>query len=547
MNLIKIKIITNGFFKLKNISKDEFIYTRQGEFLLDNNMIVDITKKFVLLDDENNPIQITETVTKITVDKDFKKIILQDSSNNTEFTIGIWIFRNPMGLIDTTICYDDKEIIRFITSDSSGDSSENSSSSIISIGESNDMSIDTERIGFNWKKMKIKIQSNNVFLKVTNPVTIEVFYTRICDIYINKDGKLCDIGGYLFELSGDFTSDIGTSEISIDYNGVISFKDFTSNETITTKKIKLYKFNNQLGLTDVSKVLKGEILAGSISNNNTDKLYFPTTIKKTEEIDQILFEETTISGTATLTDFPNFIKEKINDKKDPCERFGVNYYQLKFRPLNEYLFRYKFIKSNETLTCYSSDGDLYLILDNNNKPKLVNILGMELDISDDNLSKLSTKLGTKFCNQDLITINEFAEVIMTDEVLFKLPMSKIRQEMTVQNSDNLELLEYTVLNEPIQSGNQHKIVLDLYNMSYSGPKSSPNYEQSSINLTIASDINQIKKVRLYFDTQVWQTLESQDSNIKVITNSQEIDTNEELIYTNKLENGISKIKSLLGI
>ena len=84
-------------------------------------------------------------------------------------------------------------------------------------------------------------------------------------------------------------------------------------------------------------------------------------------------------------------------------------------------------------------------------------------------------------------------------------------------------------------------------MSYSGPKSSPNYEQSSVNLTIASDINQIKKVRLYFDTQVWQTLESQNSNIKVITNSQEIDTNEELIYTNKLENGISKIKSLLGI
>ena len=547
MNLIKIKIISTGFFKLKNIEKDEYIYTRQGEFLLHEKQITDISKKYVLLNKHSQVIKLDSDVIKVVTNKDNRSITLHDATSPNVFELGIWIFRNPMGLIDKSICHNDKEIVRFITSDSSGDSSENSSNSTISIGESNDMSIDTERIGFNWKKMKIKIQSNNAFLKVTNPVTSESFYTRIGDIYINKDGKLCDIGGYLFELSNNFVSAVGNYELSVDYNGLISYKNNISIETQTVNKIKLYKFNNQLGLTDVSNILRGEILAGSINYKSSDAdLFYPTTISKTEEIDQVLFSKTAISGDPTnITDF-SLVNGKINDKKDPCERFGVNYYKLKFRPLNEYLFRYKFVKSNETLKCYSSDGDIYLILDT--QPKLVNILGMELDISNSSITNFATKLGNnKFSNQDLISINEFAEVIMDNEILFKLPMSKIRQEMTVQNSDNLELIEYTVLIDPIKSGEQHNIILDLYNMTYSGPKSSPNYEQISQNLTISSDINQVKKIRLYFDTVDWQTLESQNANIKVITNSQQIDSNEELIYTNKLENSISKIKSQLGI
>ena len=70
MNLIKIKIITTGFFKLKNLAQNNtYIYTRQGEFLINNNKIVDRTKKYVLLDNLNNEIKSDDKIEKVQINK----------------------------------------------------------------------------------------------------------------------------------------------------------------------------------------------------------------------------------------------------------------------------------------------------------------------------------------------------------------------------------------------------------------------------------------------------------------------------------------------
>ena len=85
MNLIKIKIISTGFFKLKNIEKDEYIYTRQGEFLLHEKQITDISKKYVLLNKLSEVIKLDNDVIKVVTNKDNKSITLHDATSPNVF------------------------------------------------------------------------------------------------------------------------------------------------------------------------------------------------------------------------------------------------------------------------------------------------------------------------------------------------------------------------------------------------------------------------------------------------------------------------------